>query len=122
MYAGRYSIAKLVQFSEEIKRIFVEYAEQRTCCFGALLAISVLQRIVYSKPLGRTCLFALELTLTRTDSSSQKAKQWLEWLLEERDLLAAMLAPGRRGSCLLKNKQPSARSAWLFRPGSFCNN
>ena len=102
MCGRRYSIAKLVQFSEEVKRIFVEYAEAT----DALLRRAVRNFRAaahrfesHSKPLGRTCLYihacvrtAVKLTLTRTDASSQKAKHWLSWLSEERALLAAMLA------------------------------
>ncbi|CAE7244095.1 haeIIM [Symbiodinium sp. CCMP2592] len=111
MCGGRHSIAKLLQFSEEIKRIFVEFTTSTD---------TVLKRAVsdfraaahrfesHAKPLGRTCLYihacirtALRLTKTRSDASGQKAKAWLLWLSEERALLAAMLADAADSSIRL---------------------
>ena len=111
MCAGKYSIAKQVQFSEEVKRIFVAFASDTD---------AVLRRAVgnfraaahrfesYSKPLGRTCLFihacvrtALRIMRTRSDASSKKAREWLLWVTEERALLAAMLADAADSSIRL---------------------
>ena len=102
MCIGRGSIAKLVQFSPEIRRVFGNYAHSSDSAVKT--AVTNMRAAghrfeSHSKPLGRTCLFlhacirtALHLTRSRSDKAARVAMSWLQWLSEERALLAAMLA------------------------------
>ena len=102
MAGGHASIARLVHYSPEIKRIFQEFASASEST--VLKAVSNFRAAQHrfdsqSKPLGRTCLFlhacvrtALHLTRARSDNVMRKARNFLLWLNDERALQAAMLA------------------------------
>ena len=102
MGRGPRSMARLINDSMEIKRIFGEHC--RACDSAIETAISCFRSAghrfeSHARPLGRTCLFfhacvktALHLTKARTDVSAKKAKDWLLWISEEHLLQAAMLA------------------------------
>ena len=102
MAGGHASIARLVHYSPEIKRIFQQFAN--TSESTVLKTVSNFRAAQHrfdsqAKPLGRTCLFlhacvrtALHLTRARSDNMMRKAKNFLLWLNDERALQAAMLA------------------------------
>lgn len=102
MAGGPASIARLVHYSPEVKRIFQQFAS--TSESAVLKAVSNFRAAQHrfdsqAKPLGRTCLFlhacvrtALHLIRVRSDNVMRKAQNFLLWLNEERALQAAMLA------------------------------
>ena len=114
---GRGSIARLMQHSSEIKRVFADFAKTSESAVDTIVAIfrAAGHRFEsHSKPLGRTCLFlhacvktALHLVRSRKDDSAQRARAWLLWLNEERLLQAAMLADAADSSIRLTRKMDS---------------
>ena len=98
----RGSIARLIEFSPEIKRVFQEYAAQSDCIVRSAVVnmrAAAHRFESHAKPLGRTCLFihaalrtALHVAKVRSDQAGAFAKRWLEWVDEEQCLQAAMLA------------------------------
>ena len=95
MCRGPASIAKLINDSKELKRLFAEF-----CCSSDASFRAAGHRFEsHAKPLGRTFLFlhasiktACHLVRSRSDASAKKACNWLSWLSEEHVLQAAMLA------------------------------
>ena len=72
----------------------------------------------HTTPLGRTCLIlhacvktCLHLSRTRTDSTGQKARAWLERLDDAAALLAAMLADAADSSLQLTRHMDSEEVA-----------
>ena len=108
---GPGSIAKLLQHSPEIQRIFRDFAE--TFDSQVNHAVRNFRAAAHrfeshAKPLGRTLLHlhacirtALHLVQTRTDKASTKAKNWLLALTEEHCLQAAMMADATDSSLQL---------------------
>ena len=102
MCRGPSSMARLINDSMELKRVFGDYCRSSESQVHS--AISCFRAAghrfeSYAKPLGRTCLFfhacirtACHLVRSRSDASAKKAKQWLSWISEEHVLQAAMLA------------------------------
>lgn len=102
MCRGPGSMARLINDSMELKRLFAEHCQTseshlRTAIASFRAAGHRFES--HAKPLGRTCLFfhavvktALHVMNARSDSSAKKAKQWLLWVSEEHLLQAAMLA------------------------------
>ena len=104
-FLKRGSMARLVQNSVEIKRIFVKFAKQDK---HKVLSRQVMHNFraaghrfeSFQKPLGRTCLHihsvirtALHLALHRAqDEPGRQAKAWLTWITTERCLLLAMMS------------------------------
>ena len=111
MCRGPRSIAKLINNSIEIKRIFAEHCRTSETTLASVLSSfrAAGHRFEsHARPLGRTCLFfhacvktALHITKTRTDGSAKTANQWLLWISEERVLQAAMLADAADSSLAL---------------------
>lgn len=108
---GRGSIARLIQNSHELRRVFAEFAQT---CHNAIRRAVVNMRAAghrfesHARPLGRTCLFlhaaisaALHMVQTRSDASAGFAKMWLQSLNEEQALQAAMLADAADSSLAL---------------------
>jgi len=99
---GPGSIAKLLQHSPEIQRIFRDFAETSDSQVNHVVRnfrAAAHRFESHAKPLGRTLLHlhacirtALHLVQTRTDKASTKAKNWLLALTEEHCLQAAMMA------------------------------
>ena len=99
---GRGSIARLVQNSMEVRRVFVGFVKTTK---GAVKTVVANMRAAghrfesMQKPLGRSCFHihaciktALHIMRARTDDSSKRAKAWLTWIDSEKCLLAAMMA------------------------------
>ena len=114
---GRGSIARLMQHSSEIRRVFADFAKTSESAVDTIVAnfrAAGHRFESHSKPLGRTCLFlhacvrtALHLVRSRKDDSAQRARAWLLWLNEERLLQAAMLADAADSSIRLTRKMDS---------------
>jgi hypothetical protein len=99
---GRGSVARLVQNSMEVRRVFVGFVQTTK---GAVKTVVANMRAAghrfesMQKPLGRSCFHihaciktALHIMRARTDDSSKRAKAWLTWINSEKCLLAAMMA------------------------------
>ncbi|CAE8641554.1 unnamed protein product [Polarella glacialis] len=99
---GRGSVARLVQNSVEVRRVFVGFVKTTK---GAVKTVVANMRAAghrfesMQKPLGRSCFHihaciktALHIMRARTDDSSKRAKAWLSWINSEKCLLAAMMA------------------------------
>ena len=111
MGRGPGSMARIINDSMELKRVFGQYC--RTCDSCIETAISSFRSAghrfeSHARPLGRTCLFfhacvktALHLIHARTDLSAKKARAWLLWISEEHWLQAAMLADAADSSLAL---------------------
>ncbi|CAE7237118.1 unnamed protein product [Symbiodinium sp. CCMP2456] len=99
---GKGSIAKMIHHSDEIRRIFANFA--KTSSSNAITAATNMSAAghrfeSHAKPLGRSCIYihatiltALRVWRTRTDESSSRAKRFLSWVSDEKMLQAAMLA------------------------------
>ena len=108
---GPGSIAKLLQHSPEIQRIFRDFAETSDSQVNHVVRnfrAAAHRFESHAKPLGRTLLHlhacirtALHLVQTRTDKASTKAKNWLLALTEEHCLQAAMMADAADSSLQL---------------------
>lgn len=111
MGRGPGSMARLINNSMELKRVFTNFSRSSESPVHSLISSfrSAGHRFEsYAKPLGRTCLFyhaclrtACHLARSRTDVASQKAKAWLAWISEEHLLQAAMLADAADSSLAL---------------------
>ena len=114
---GRGSVARMIQHSPEIRRMFESFASTGDNVLDKAVVNfrSAQHRFEsHTKPLGRTCLFlhacirtCLQLVRTRKDSTGQKAKAWVENLDEEKALLAAMMADAADSSLQLTRKMDS---------------
>ena len=98
---GRCAIAKLLQFSPEIRRIFASECAQDQQSFGRVKNFRAAKHRFesHARPLGRSVLHlhsclrtALHVMHAGNDAPAKKCKEWLLWLTEERCLQAAMLA------------------------------
>ena len=111
MGRGAGSMARLINDSQEIKRIFANHCASCDSVIRDALSSfrsAGLRFESHARPLGRTCLFfhacvktALHLMKARTDLSAKKAREWLEWVSEEHLLQAAMLADAADSSLAL---------------------
>lgn len=111
MGRGPGSMARLINNSMELKRVFANFARSSESPVHSAISSfrSAGHRFEsYAKPLGRTCLFfhacvrtACHLVRARTDASAQKARAWLVWISEEHLLQAAMLADAADSSLAL---------------------
>ena len=104
MVRSRSSMARIIQNSSEVQRIFKGHCKTSFRCIRNIVANmkSALHRFEsMSKPLGRSCIFlhamiktALTLATVRTDEVGKRAGQWLMWLDTEKCLQSAMMADG----------------------------
>eukprot|EP00438_Fugacium_kawagutii_P035753 Skav229347 [mRNA] locus=scaffold2596:465700:472220:+ [translate_table: standard] len=111
MGRGPGSMARLINNSMELKRVFSNFARSSESPVHSAISSfrSAGHRFEsYAKPLGRTCLFfhacvrtACHLVRARTDISAQKARAWLAWISEENLVQAAMLADAADSSLAL---------------------
>ena len=102
MARSRSSMARIIQNSLEVQRIFKGHCKTSFRCIHNIVANmrSALHRFEsMSKPLGRSCIFlhamiktALTLATTRTDDAGKRAGEWLMWLDTEKCLQSAMMA------------------------------
>ena len=102
MARSRSSMARIIQNSLEVQRIFKDHCNTSFKCIGNVVANmrSALHRFEsMSKPLGRSCIFlhamiktALTLATVRTDDAGRRAGEWLMWLDTEKRIQSAMMA------------------------------
>jgi len=114
---GPGSVARLIQYSPEIRRVFEKICEESdNAVRSAVVNFRSAQHRFesHSKPLGRTCLFlhacirtCLHLVRTRKDAVGNKAKLWIQKLDAETALMAAMLADAADSSLQLTRKMDS---------------
>ena len=101
---GRGSMARLIQGSNEARRVFQKHARTSTS-EHVRVAITNLRAAPhrfesFQKPLGRSCLYLHALLKTalhiaqfaRVPDTAMKAKNWLAWLDTEKAVAGAMLA------------------------------
>ena len=114
---GPGSVARLIQYSPEIRRVFEKICEESdNAVRSAVVNFRSAQHRFesHSKTLGRTCLFlhacirtCLHLVRTRKDAVGNKAKLWIQKLDAETALMAAMLADAADSSLQLTRKMDS---------------
>ena len=103
MAQGRESIARIIQTSVEIRRVFANFVRTAGCkivrsaCTNMRAAKHRFES--FQKPLGRTCLHlhacirtALQVAGRTGDTVGERTQKWLLWLDSEKCIMLAMLA------------------------------
>ena len=113
---GRLAVAKLIQFSPEIRRIFEAEAAEESGSYGRIKNFRAAKHRFesHARPLGRTVLHlhacvrtALRVYGQGNAAPAKKAQEWLLWLNAEHCLQAAMLADAADSSLLLTRRMDS---------------
>lgn len=99
---GRASMARLIQCSHEVRRVFKRFVKQ--CCARSRRHITSNLRAAghtfesFQKPLSRTCIHLHSCIRTalhfahRQDNTGARARTWLLWLDTEKCLMLGMMA------------------------------